>query len=74
MGKLLFESRLIAVCQTIITLRRVKLLRPMQFDVNPFATRELIKSQACSLPKEDVAGSIPVFRSIFPPLADSRKL
>jgi hypothetical protein len=42
-GTRVFESQLIAVCQTIITLRRVKLLRPMQFGVNLFATWELVK-------------------------------
>jgi hypothetical protein len=64
-GTRVFESELIAVCQTIITLRRVKLLRPMQFGVNLFATWELVKIARILASELDSAGSIPVSRSIF---------
>lgn len=37
-GGLLFESQLIALCPAIITLGKVKLLRPMQFGADPSAT------------------------------------
>jgi hypothetical protein len=68
------NPKLLAVCQTIITLRRVKLLRPMQFGVNPFAIWALVKIARMLASEAGCRGFDPGLPLHFPPLTDSRNL